>query len=338
MGPLTFFSAPPIRGVALKAVENFAFAKKKRRRDPVNGTPIPTRTWEGWYTHLLLFIHLKRWVLYKVYNQLGDLDLYYSMGLCAAKNNVIFVEDATRPGQSPQAVNMMKNLGIHSTTIQKLFQKFCDINTDGSGEISLDQFYEALKDLERSPFSDRVFSICDADGSGQIDFCEFVIAIWNFCSFGHSSMLKFAFQLYDLDGSGTLEVTEIGALIGTVYGKPFDTDVRVKRIMEKIDTNGDGIISFGEFVAFNKKYPVLLFPAFSMQQVLRKLTFGDAFWAKETARRQKQFGGQRESNIFELLVKMNAQTFKDELGELMGALDVRKGWSSNTYVVADGKD
>jgi hypothetical protein len=50
------------------------------------------------------------------------------------------------------------------------------------------------------------------------------------------------------------------------------------------------VINYDEFREFNRHYPALLFPAFQMQQALRRITFGDAFWIKETSRRHKTMG------------------------------------------------
>ena len=46
----------------------------------------------------------------------------------------------------------------------------------------------------------------DEDQSGEIDFREFVIAIWNYCSFTKSALILFAFDLYDIDNSGTIGI------------------------------------------------------------------------------------------------------------------------------------
>jgi hypothetical protein len=45
----------------------------------------------------------------------------------------------------------------------------------------------------------------DEDQSGEIDFREFVVCIWNYCSFDLKSLVNFAFTLFDTDASGSLE-------------------------------------------------------------------------------------------------------------------------------------
>jgi len=40
----------------------------------------------------------------------------------------------------------------------------------------------AFLDLEKTRFTKRIFSIFDEDGSGLIDFREFVLSLWNYCT------------------------------------------------------------------------------------------------------------------------------------------------------------
>ena len=41
--------------------------------------------------------------------------------------------------------------------------------------------------------------------------------------------------------------------------------------IQQFDTNSDGVIDFKEFAALNKKFPMLLFPAFRMQEAMQRL-------------------------------------------------------------------
>ena len=53
------------------------------------------------------------------------------------------------------------------------------------------------------------FPLC----SGEIDFREFVICVWNYCTFSLKSLCQFAFSLFDLDGSGVLDMVIILILV-----------------------------------------------------------------------------------------------------------------------------
>ena len=65
--------------------------------------------------------------------------------------------------------------------IKKLYYIFKKVDVDGSGSIGLAELLTHI-DLERTRFTERIFSIFDEDGSGEIDFREFVLSLWNYCT------------------------------------------------------------------------------------------------------------------------------------------------------------
>ena len=86
--------------------------------------------------------------------------------------------------------------------------------------------------------------------------------------------MKFAFSLFDIDGGGYLEMSEVRALVQSVYGSHYKNNRRIARIIELVDKNDDGMISFEEFQDFNRNYPIMLFPSFQMQNIIRERLFG----------------------------------------------------------------
>ena len=84
-------------------------------------------------------------------------------------------------------------LGFTSSDLSYLKEMFDKADADGSGEISLFEMLQFL-DIERTKFSKRVFAIFDEDLSGEIDFREFAVAMWNYCTLGKSALCLFAFQ------------------------------------------------------------------------------------------------------------------------------------------------
>ena len=73
-------------------------------------------------------------------------------------------------------------------------------------QVDLHEFWAYL-DVDRTTFSERAFSLFDEDGSGEIDFEEYLLSVYNYATHNKNSLITFAFDLYDLDGSG-----EIGSL------------------------------------------------------------------------------------------------------------------------------
>ncbi|CAN0051565.1 unnamed protein product, partial [Ectocarpus sp. 12 AP-2014] len=91
------------------------------------------------------------------------------------------------------------------------------IDEDKSGEISLWELFEAL-DMKQSKFTKRIFRIFDEDGSGSVDFREFVMSLWNYCTLSKAALIMFAFDLYDNDNSGEIDIGEVELLLKEVYG------------------------------------------------------------------------------------------------------------------------
>lgn len=225
------------------------------------------------------------------------------------------LNDDALPGQGPAAAEIFAQLCIDDDTINLLYSKFCEIDVDNSGEIDIEEFYQFFK-LQRSSFADRCFTIMDEDGSGQVDFCEFVSCVWNYCSFDLPGLVKFAFGMFDLDGSGMIEVHELRELIIFVYGDQWQSNVRIQRIVDQIATAEDSSISFNDFQSFNRRYPALLFPAFLMQEKMRDQLYGRNWWEMISEERGSS-GGMRSQSIYELLGKLNDDAFTERLAQMI---------------------
>ena len=59
-----------------------------------------------------------------------------------------------------------------------------------------------------------------------------------------------AFKLFDKDGSGTIEASEIAAILGHNVQKE---QAVWEQVIEEVDVNGDGQIDFEEFKVMLKK-------------------------------------------------------------------------------------
>jgi hypothetical protein len=146
------------------------------------------------------------------------------------------------------------------------------------------------------------------DGDDVVVFDEFVFSLWNYCSFDHSSLCKLTFAMMDVNHSQRIERSDLAAFMAMIYGRASakDTATRVKRTMElfgKSEKDEFGV-NLAEFMAFYKRGGLdwLLFPAFHIQQILRKRTLGDLFWAAKSEGRIKE--AERDRNVYEVLDRM----------------------------------
>ncbi len=86
-----------------------------------------------------------------------------------------------------------------------------------SGQLSKKKFIEVYSgffpDGNAEEFCTHVFRTFDKDNSGKIDFKEFLLAI-NITSGGRpKEKLEWAYQMYDIDGNGTIERSEMIEII-----------------------------------------------------------------------------------------------------------------------------
>jgi len=130
-------------------------------------------------------------------------------------------------------------------SIDKVFRAM-DVN--GDGKLSKEEikngyaeyFGKSLSDEE----IDEMFDKVDADGSGAIDYSEFVVATMNEKNLLSNNKLQTAFKMFDKDGGGSISVDEIKQVLS--FGQNLDEEV-VNQIIKQVDANGDGEISFDEF-------------------------------------------------------------------------------------------
>ncbi len=185
-------------------------------------------------------------------------------------------------------------VGLSNSNIACLLSQFSKIDTDHNGTICLDELMEYF-DLDQSDFVARVFDVMDEDGNGDINFREFVISCYNYCTLDQESMLTFAFDLYDADSSGYIDIYEVELMLTEVYSSNFQRNCNAIALLQKIQEWKKGVngsrrlchLSFKDFKTFAKTHSLLLFPAFMLQQALRKKLLSRGFWVRCTKRRKE---------------------------------------------------
>ena len=147
------------------------------------------------------------------------------------------------------------DLFIQTLPIEELFKTF---DLDGSGAIDFEEFSKMLPKIGiHIPEAQalKFFANCDDDGSGEIDqeeFCVCLIAATNANGTGtnnenHTVLTPLdAFQLFDEDGSDSIDFMEFNALCDYCGLSEIDEQTRKKKF-QMFDEDGGGTLSFDEF-------------------------------------------------------------------------------------------
>lgn len=96
-----------------------------------------------------------------------------------------------------------------------------------------------------------MIAIFDDDGSGSVDFREFISGLSAFSSKGNKEeKLRFAFKVYDIDRDGFISNGELFIVLKMMVGSNLK-DGQLQQIVDKTimeaDQDGDGKINFEEF-------------------------------------------------------------------------------------------
>ena len=181
--------------------------------------------------------------------------------------------------RDPLALEAIDGLALTQKHLKRLRAKFDDIDIDGSGNIDTEEFFEACGEM-RSPITDRLFRIIDLDSSGTIEFEEFIRVLATYCMFTKDDILKFCFETFDRDGSNAIDEQEFVELCKHVNNASPTYPGNFKNALENFDVNEDGLIDYNEFIELERRYPLILFPAFRLQDSLQAFSLGSRQWLR----------------------------------------------------------
>lgn len=95
--------------------------------------------------------------------------------------------------------------------------------------------------------ANNIMSKLDFNNNGSIDYSEFMIANIDPQQLIKEDKLREIFDLFDVDHSGSITIDEIKKVLGGGGGDVDVDDSEWEKIVEEVDLEGDGEISFHEF-------------------------------------------------------------------------------------------
>jgi len=135
--------------------------------------------------------------------------------------------------------------------IKALKETFEAMDTDNNGTLTVTEITEAMT-KQGLPVGEELKGIIeklDTDGSGTIEYSEFIAATITQKEYYKEEVLWSAFRVFDKDGDGQITKEELEKVLNH---SQVNDDV-AKMMIAEVDVDGDGKLSFDEFVQMMKK-------------------------------------------------------------------------------------
>uniref|UniRef100_A0A0G4IFX6 Calcium-dependent protein kinase 1 n=1 Tax=Chromera velia CCMP2878 TaxID=1169474 RepID=A0A0G4IFX6_9ALVE len=147
---------------------------------------------------------------------------------------------------------------MSETDIKQLKSIFLSLDKNGDGSLTVQEIRDGMakagmKDIPRD--LDILMKEVDSDGSGVIDYTEFIAASLDRRQYIQEDVCWAAFRVFDLDGNGRITADELQQVLGmddvnAVFGGKNLSEI--KSMIQEVDKNGDGEIDFDEFMTMMK--------------------------------------------------------------------------------------
>ena len=215
------------------------------------------------------------------------------MGLCGSAKIKVYEFDADEAGlnhkQKKKFDRLCRELQIHEEDITKFYSVWRKIEPTGNNLVSEHDYVTKLH-VEETPFLKRALTIKDDLGHNDptvknIDFIHFFLKTYQVCALTETGLNCFAFELYDVDGGGVIDVKELQQLAKEMYGDDYEHDHRLTSTFSKILKDHPNTVTLKQFESVIFHYPLLTFPAHQAQKDLQRHTGGVSWWKHLTERR-----------------------------------------------------
>lgn len=158
--------------------------------------------------------------------------------------------------------NKLKKAALHiianqlsEDQIKALRETFIALDGDGDGKLTAIEMKEGiakagLKDIPAD--LQEIMKDIDSDGSGVIDYTEFLAATLDRKTYLKEDVCWSAFRVFDRNGDGKISQEELKMVLGDGTVTDMLGKDAVDSLMTEVDGNGDGFIDFEEFMAMMK--------------------------------------------------------------------------------------
>ena len=145
---------------------------------------------------------------------------------------------------------MMATTNFTESELRRLYRRFKKLSSIAKSDAA-DEELEDLAELASNPVLQRLLQIFNKFDNEETQFAQFVATLAILSDKGsQESKLKFAFQIYDIDGDGFITNGELFNVLKMIIGNSFSDD-QLQQVVDKTiieaDKDRDGKISYEEF-------------------------------------------------------------------------------------------
>ncbi|XP_066290318.1 lysophosphatidylcholine acyltransferase 2-like isoform X2 [Branchiostoma lanceolatum] len=147
---------------------------------------------------------------------------------------------------------LREKLGLKLEDMRQLLKQYSNIAEKEGGVIGIDDFAKHLNLPVTEPLKE-LFSMYDRDGSGRIDFREYVIGLSVVSQPANTEeTLQMAFKMFDTEGNGKITEDSLAAILRSAFNME---KMDISDLFKAVDKDGNGFITYDEFEAFSKVHP-----------------------------------------------------------------------------------
>jgi len=161
--------------------------------------------------------------------------------------------------RSFRSSNKLKKAALHiiannlnDEQIKNLREIFMQIDINGDGLLSQAEMKEGLQNAGLNEIPEDLMQIMediDADGSGEIDYTEFIAAALDKKNYLREDACWAAFRVFDLNGDGKISRDELRTILQSGDVDEVAGTADIEDMLKECDLNRDGQIDFHEFMA-----------------------------------------------------------------------------------------
>ena len=142
----------------------------------------------------------------------------------------------------------------------------------------------------------RVFMVINQDGSGHLNFTEFLVALWNICSRDNAGLIQFGWQLFDVHDKGKLKYAVVKEFIQCVHGNDFDIRSTMNYLAKKLGISSKDLkdkykevwVTEHELQEAAAQFHSLFLPLQECKIRCQEQFLGEKWWESVVRERRKQ--------------------------------------------------